>query len=112
MRSDPTLGERILWRELRARRIGIKVRRQHPIGPFIPDFVCFEHRMIIEVDGDSHDGRDLSADRARDRWFHENGWYVLRFWDDDVIRRREEVLATLWLAIHNRDAVHDPLDLQ
>ena len=108
MRSDATLGEAILWRNLRARRMGVRVRRQEPVGPFIADFVCFEHRLIVEVDGDSH--RDPARDHRRDRWFLDNGWYVLRFWDDDVINDTERVLDIIWMAIHDRDNVADPLN--
>ena len=98
MRSDPTLGERILWDELRARRLGVKVRRQHPVGPFIPDFVCFSHRLVIEVDGDSHE--DPERDARRDQWFRDNGWRVLRFTDDEVIGELDMVLDTIWYTLN------------
>jgi very-short-patch-repair endonuclease len=110
MRSDMTVGEHILWQELRGRRFGAKFRRQQPIGPWIPDFVCYQHRLIIEVDGDSH--TDMKRDRERDRWFTVNGWFVLRFWDHQVITTLDEVLDTIWLAICDRGNVRDPLNLE
>jgi very-short-patch-repair endonuclease len=110
MRGDPTLGERVLWSELRARRLGAKFRRQVPIGPFIADFVCFERRMIVEVDGDTHD--DRTRDRARDRWFHDNRWFVLRFWDTQVINDIDDVLDTIHLALTDPSSVQDPLNEQ
>lgn len=88
--------------------MGVRLRRQEPVGPFIADFVCFEHRLIIEVDGDSHE--DGGRDRRRDRWFLDNGWYVLRFWDDDVIKDTDRVLDIIWMAIYDRDSVSDPLN--
>ena len=110
MRSDPTLGERLLWTRLRARRLGTKFRRQQPIGPFIADFISYPHRLVIEVDGDSH--VDPARDRRRDAWFRDNGWYMLRFWDHQVIEAIDDVLDTIWLAIHDRDSVTDPLNEQ
>ncbi len=67
---------------MRAGRLGVKFKRQVPIGPFTPDFVCHSKRMIVEVDGDSH--VDSGSDRRRDRWSIERGWFVLRFSGDDV----------------------------
>jgi very-short-patch-repair endonuclease len=86
----------------------VKFRRQVPIGPFIPDFVCFSKRLIIEVDGDSHD--DPEKDRRRDRWFIAQGWFVLRIPGYDVAQRMEYVLDLVLLAIEDPTQIEDPLN--
>jgi very-short-patch-repair endonuclease len=108
MRSDPTVGEWLLWHEIRARRLGAKFRRQVTIGRFIPDFVCFSKRMIIEVDGDSHD--DLERDRRGDRWFLEQGWFVLRIPGYDVSDRMDYVLELILLTLEDPTQIEDPLN--
>ena len=110
MRSDPTKAEDLLWYHLRARRMGVKFRRQEPIGPFIVDFVCLPRRLIVEVDGDSHD--DRAYDARRDQWFLDRGWFVLRFWDDYVLENTDETLGLIELALRDPTAVPDPLNRQ
>jgi len=76
LRREQTEAERTLWDIVRSRQLeGVKFRRQQPIGPYIVDFVSFEHRLIIEVDGGQHDdplGR--ANDNARRAWFEEQGY--------------------------------------
>ena len=89
MRRGQTLAEDMLWRGLRDRRLGAKFRRQVPIGAFIADFACVEAKLVIEVDGPSHEtaqGRVL--DNRRDRWLRENGWSVVRVPKRSGDRRR------------------------
>ena len=79
MRRDQTIAEEMLWRSLRDRRLGVKFRRQEPVGAFTPDFVCVEAKLVVEVDGPSHEtDAGAAQDRWRDRWFAENGWRVVR----------------------------------
>ena len=110
MRSEPTLAEDRLWYHLRRRQMGVRFRRQEPIGPFIADFACLKARLIVEVDGDTH--TDPARDRRRDRWFLDHGWFVLRFWDDYVLDQTDDALNLIDLAVRDRDAVHDPLNLE
>ncbi len=110
MRSQPTLAEDRLWYHLRRRQMGVRFRRQEPIGPFIADFACLKARLIVEVDGDSH--TDPARDRRRDRWFLDHGWFVLRFWDTYVLEQTDDALDLVYLALHDRDAVPDPLNLE
>jgi adenine-specific DNA-methyltransferase len=110
MRSDPTLAEDRLWYHLRRGQMGPRFRRQEPIGPFIADFACLKARLIVEVDGNSH--TDASRDRRRDRWFEEHGWFVLRFWDDYVLDQTDDTINLIDLAIRDRGAVPDPLNLE
>jgi len=94
LRRDSTDAERLLWRRLRSRGIqGVKFRRQQPIGPYITDFVSFERRLVIELDGGQH--IDDPADRTRDAWFAAQGYRVLRFWDNDVLRQPDAVLQAI-----------------
>jgi very-short-patch-repair endonuclease len=86
-----TDAERKLWFALRDRRLsGTKFRRQVPIGPFIADFASYEARMIVEVDGGQH--ADSVNDARRDRWFAANGFRVLRFWNNEVLKNLDGVL--------------------
>ena len=104
-----TPSEFILWEELRGRRLGVRFRRQDPIGPFIADFSCRQARLVIEVDGQSHD--DSDRDRRRDRWFHENGWFVLRLHDDYVVTQLDDAVAVIQQALADPSSVQDPLGL-
>jgi very-short-patch-repair endonuclease len=68
LRNNLTDAERRLWQKLKRRRIAtVKFRRQQPIGPFIVDFVCFERRVIVEVDDGQH-SEQISYDEQRTRW--------------------------------------------
>jgi very-short-patch-repair endonuclease len=94
LRARMTDAERKLWFALRDRRFaGFKFRRQVPIDRFIADFVCFDARLIIEVDGGQHAGS--LQDRRRDRWFAANGFRVVRFWNNEVLSNLEGVLTAL-----------------
>ncbi len=106
MRSDPTRAERVLWQELRARRLGPKFRRQVPIGPFIADFVCLERRLVVEVDGLGHD--DADRDRRRDRWFTDRRWFVLRVWNEDVLEHLDATLELIVRALDDPGSIEDP----
>ena len=79
LRRDQTIAEEILWRELRDSQLGVKFRRQVPVGVFIADFACVAAKLIVEVDGPSHESAEGQAkDAWRSRWFAENGWSVVR----------------------------------
>ena len=92
MRHLPTEAETQLWRQLRAGRLcAYKFKRQQPIGRFIVDFVCFTHKLIVEVDGGQHVEMQLK-DEARTAWLETQGFQVIRFWNDDVLLRRQFVL--------------------
>jgi len=80
---------------LRNRQIGgYKFRRQVPIGNYIVDFVCFETRLIIEVDGGQH-AVQLTADEARTDWLQSQGFTVLRFWNNDVLKNTAGVVEQI-----------------
>ena len=75
MRANPTGVERRLWQGLRARQLGVKFRRQHPIGPYIVDFASVQARLVVEIDGDTH---QYAYDMHRDRWLESRGWRLMR----------------------------------
>ncbi|MEN8113673.1 MAG: DUF559 domain-containing protein [Actinomycetota bacterium] len=108
MRSDPTTAESVLWYHLRRGQMGVRFRRQEPIGPYIVDFVCLSRRLVIETDGDSH--KDRERDAMRDQWFLDHGWFVIRFWDDYVLDHTNDTLGLIALALVNPSAVPDPLN--
>src|SRR5262249_58922370 len=72
------------------------------IGPYIADFLCFTSRLVVEVDGGQH--ADSKRDIVRDRWFSNNDFRVLRFWNNDVLQNLEGVLPKL--AEHLKDTPH------
>jgi very-short-patch-repair endonuclease len=94
MRRTATDAERKLWFLLRDRRLdGIKFRRQVPFGRYILDLVCFERKLVIEVDGGQH--VDSQADKVRDAHLRASGFRVVRYWNADVLRNPEGVLTDL-----------------
>jgi very-short-patch-repair endonuclease len=94
LRKRMTGAERKLWFALRDRRFArFKFRRQAPIGRFVADFICFERRLVIEVDGGQH--ADSLSDLRRDRWFAANGYRVLRFWNNEVLKNLDGVMTLL-----------------
>jgi very-short-patch-repair endonuclease len=94
LRKRMTDAEQILWRHLRAHRLGgMKFKRQQPIGPFVVDFVCFDSRLVIEVDGGQH--QDNEKDRTRDAWLEGQGYRVLRFWNNEVLNELPAVLEKI-----------------
>ena len=105
MRTAPTQTERLLWKLLRDRRLeGMKFRRQVPVGPYVADFACLRHRLIVEADGPHH---DPAVDAARDAWLGAQRFRVLRFANADVLNRPERVLAAVAKAAR-RFEISDP----
>ncbi len=93
LRSNQTEAEQRLWYHLRAKRfMGLKFKRQKPIGPFIADFVCLERKLVIEADGGQHGSED---DYKRDEWFAAQGFTVLRFWNHEILGETEAVLERI-----------------
>jgi very-short-patch-repair endonuclease len=101
LRQSSTDAERRLWAALRNRRlIRHNFRRQHPIGDFIVDFACTEHRLAIELDGGQHAGNPV--DVCRTAWLQNQGWKVIRFWNNDVLSNTAGVIETILRALEVR----------
>ncbi len=84
MRRDPTDAEKRMWRLFRDRRLGrFKFRRQETLGCYIVDFICFDQKPIIELDGSQH--ADSGYDARRDAWLASRGFTVMRFWNNEVL---------------------------
>ena len=89
-----TDAEMLLWQKLRAKRFAsYKFKRQCPLDDYIVDSVCFEKRLIVELDGGQHGENE--KDKIRDRHFSDEGFKIVRFWNNDVLGNIEGVLDTL-----------------
>lgn len=98
LRKKATDAERVLWRHLRNYQLGVKFRRQQPLGPYIVDFLCFEKHLIIEIDGGQHQ-EQVGYDKIRTEWLNQQGFQVLRFWNNQVLNEIEAVLLTIKAAL-------------
>ena len=95
LRSNLTDTERLLWRHLRSRRLADnKFRRQQVIGPYIVDFVCFERKLIVELDGGQH-AESVAYDHRRTAFLTTAGFRVMRFWNNEVLGNVESALSCI-----------------
>jgi very-short-patch-repair endonuclease len=98
LRANQTDAETVLWNRIRNRQIdGYKFVRQQPILGYVCDFVGRERRLIIEVDGGQHN--ESATDAIRDRRLMDEGYRVLRFWNNDVLGNTEGVLTTIQIEL-------------
>ena len=96
LRRCMNLPEALLWKELRGEKLGFKVRRQHPIGPYVVDFYVREGALVIEVDGEAHNrGPQPQRDQQRDAYLASKGYRILRFAALDVMRNIDGVIAAI-----------------
>ena len=97
LRREMTRAEALLWRYLKADRLaGLAFRRQTPMGNYIADFVAHSRKLIVELDGESHDFEErIRRDERRDQWFASRGYRVLRFTNDDVMKNLEGVVLSI-----------------
>ena len=92
-KKRPVSGN-VLWQALRNRQLeGLKFKRQVPLDGYILDFVCFDAKLIVEVDGGQHS--ESESDTKRGRHFEAAGFRVLRFWNDDVLNGIDGVCLTI-----------------
>jgi len=97
LRSNQTDGEKRLWAKLRAGALdGHKFRHQHPIGPYVADFVCMENRLVIELDGGQHTEQ---KDARRTAYLQQWGFRVLRYWNNQLSGNLDGVLADIRAAL-------------
>ena len=105
LRRNATDAEAELWRFLRT--FSAKFRRQQPIGPYIVDFVCFSHKLIVECDGGQH--AESAEDVARDQWLTKRGYRVLRFWNNEVLGNTDGVAQAIADGLSGHTPHPDPL---
>jgi len=106
MRNKPTEAEKRLWWFLRAEKLGVKFRRQAAIGDYIVDFVCFSHKVIVELDGPQHlEAAAQKHDARRTAWLESRGFRIIRFrnqeLDEEMGRVVEEIRSTLGIPLPN-----------
>ena len=101
LRAESTDEERKLWAQLRAKRLGgFKFRRQHRIGPYFADFCCVAQHLIIELDGSQHAAREEERkDGLRTAYLNQQGYRVLRFWNEQVNTELQGVLQAIYAAL-------------
>ncbi len=97
LRRRQTDAEAALWTRLRDRQcMGLKFRRQHPLGRYIVDFFCIERGLVVELDGGQHASpAHRESDRQRDEWLARHGHRVLRIWTHHVREDMEAVLTQI-----------------
>jgi very-short-patch-repair endonuclease len=97
LRRSQTDAERALWARLRNKQLeSVKFRRQQPLGTYIVDFLSFERKIVVEVDGGQHNEREArERDQQRAAWLKERGYQVLRFWNNEVLVNMEGVLEKI-----------------
>ena len=93
LRNNMTEAEKSLWYILRIENLGYKFRRQVQIGKYFVDFVCYEKKLIIEIDGGQH--AESKDDTVRDAWLRSQGFIILRFWNNEVLENRDEVVKKI-----------------
>lgn len=106
LRREQTPFEHTLWQQLRAKRFsGFKFRRQQVLGRYIVDFVCMEKRLIVEADGGQH---NTDSDGERDAWLQQQGFHVLRVWNNDIAHQLDAVLELIWQALQQESPLPNP----
>jgi len=94
LRSGMTDSERKLWSRLRQEQMGVKFRRQHPLGHYIADFACLAPKLIVELDGSQH-AEHVDYDARRDAFFRDQGFSILRFASNEPLMNIDGVLIVI-----------------
>ena len=89
-----TDAERRLWSRLRNEQLGVKFRRQHPLGAYVLDFICLDPKWVIEIDGSQHLDQ-VAHDERRTAWLESQGFSVIRFWANEVLSHTDAVVTTI-----------------
>lgn len=100
LRKKSTPAERKLWSRIRDDQLGVNFRRQHAVGNYIPDFVCIEKKLIIELDGSQHLEQE-EYDEERTKYLASLGYKVIRFWNNDVMKNIEGVILAILHAMED-----------
>ena len=109
LRRTMSPPEVLLWGQVRASKLGFKVRRQHPIGPYVVDFLVQEASLVIEIDGSAHDYGDRPArDERRERYLSERGYRILRLAATDVMNNLQGALR--YIVVQAKTPLHHTSD--
>ena len=100
LRKELTPAERKLWSVIRNDQLGCNFRRQHAIGNYIPDFVCIEKKLIIELDGSQH-LEQQEYDQERTKYLNSLGYKVIRFWNNAITKDIESVILAVLHALED-----------
>jgi very-short-patch-repair endonuclease len=102
LRKRQTDAEKLFWHHVKAKRfLGYKFRRQFPIGPYYADFVCVEEKLVVEIDGGQH--CENAGDMERTFFLNQEGYKVIRFWNNEVLKNMEGVFLSLSLTLSRRE---------
>jgi len=105
LRKASTDAELRLWLQLKNRNLGgFKFRRQHPIPPYVVDFVCIEQKLIVELDGGQH-AEQTARDAERTAFLESKGFRVIRFWNDEALKQTNAVLEEILRQLNTRHSV-------
>jgi very-short-patch-repair endonuclease len=108
LRTRETPAERMLWSILRNRKLhGLKFRRQYPVGPFVADFYCAKHALVVELDGPIHD-EFVEQDAERTRLIEAAGIRVIRFRNEELLRDPRDVLQRIVAAASQQPSPPSP----
>ena len=112
-RSNPTQAEEVLWNLVKGKNLeGFKFRRQHIIGNYIADLVCLDRRLIIELDGLQHQlPENKESDEDRTLWFGMKGFKVIRFNNEDILNKTEEVVDKILTTLNNQQSIKENHEL-
>ena len=97
-----TPAEKLLWQEVRAKKLGVRFRRQQVIAGFIVDFYCHKAALVVEVDGDIHD-LQKDEDARREKVLREMGLRIVRFRNDEVVKELSAVVGRIKEFIHKKN---------
>lgn len=109
LRNNMTAAELVLWMHLRAGIGGCKFRRQHPVGMYIADFYCHKAKLVVEVDGSIHNTEAVKHnDQAKETYLINNGFNLLRFKNQEIMTKIEEVLTKITTTVNKKIYKHTP----
>ena len=109
MRRAPTDAERKMWWILRSLKpLGMHFRRQAPIGNYIADFVWHEGKLVVEIDGGQHAEAQRSYDERRTAWLESQGYQVIRFWNNEVLKAPRSVGDAIYATAIEKNPTPNP----
>lgn len=102
LRKESTPAEQKLWSKIRDEQLGVKFRRQHAVGNYIPDFCSPKAKLVIELDGSQHLEQE-EYDKERTEFLEAQGYKVIRFWNNDVMNNIEGVILAIMNALEKQE---------